>query len=794
MSHRLTALACALVFSAPTHLHGQCPDGTPPPCDVVMADAVQTVQPPPAEQRGRSFLVLPFRNVTRAPDHDWLVEGATTLLSDALGHWEEVSVIPAERLYPALRRHQLQPGDVMEEPSVRRVAEETGGWTAVTGEVLVTGNRVRVSARAYDVVSSELVVQASEDAQGEEDILPAFERLAGRLLITAGLEEDAAAGPAAATQSLDAYRAYLRGLGHYHRNEMHQARAAFQQAVQLDSAFAQAHLKLAESLLTTREAFQDPQSPAYRHAERAAALSRRLSPRDRELVQSIAALFQGQVGAAREGLERTLADDPNDLEALENLSDIERFDPVLVATPDGERPRGSLTEAARLAKRALALDPGRHQNYETLTAVYLLAAGELEGRVVGIRGEQASLMDLFQSIAQRPARSYVAVLRDTIELVPADSLNEMDPDSLRIARARAATAAAAWAGRWVAATPDAALANLMASQAYAHAGQHALALRHLEVADSLGIEVEILQNLPGRRVQLLTRAGEYEMGAALADSLMEQGYLTTAPDPAALVFRQQDLGWFFNLYLLGGRVAKADSLVSYLVDFAVKAGNPYGEAALTQGLLNMYALRTDARTPVGHPAIPEDLRYSAQDSLVAHLDDLPAGGVLDRNLGLLLSLFLHNAPERVALERVRRLRSEAERRLAAGEGHLSYSLVFPSVNIDTTSTGREETYDLLRAITERHPEEWDAHYELGKLGAVSGMYLEEAEAALRRYLEHEPIGAEPDKTGALWRLGMVLEHKGDVEGARASYEEALRLNPEHAESRAALARMGPGGG
>jgi len=289
------------------------------------------------------------------------------------------------------------------------------------------------------------------------------------------------------------------------------------------------------------------------------------------------------------------------------------------------------------------------------------------------------------------------------------------------------------------------------------------------------------------------RAGDYEQATAIADSALEHDYLMTAPDPAAMVFRQQDLGWFFNLYLLRGRVASADSLVSYLIDLARQQGTPLSDAQLTQGVLSLYAARTDARTPVAFPQIPEQLRFAAQDSLVAHLDRLPAGGVLDRNLGMLLSLFFVNAQERAVMERIHWLRSEAERQLAQGEGHLAFGLVMPSVNADTTSTSRQEIYELLRAITDLAPEEWEAHYQLGKLGAVSGMYLDDAEAALRRYLEHEPTGTEPEMASALWRLGMVLEHLGDVEGARASYEEALQLNPQHQEARAALARLEGGG-
>lgn len=124
------ALLGAAIFAVrsvtPAPLAAQCPDGTPPPCEVRTARAAPVIPPPP-EERSRRFLVLPFRNTTRAEATEWLVDGSPTLLSDALAQWEDVYVVPPERLYPALGRHGLEPGGVMDEAKVRRVAAETGG-------------------------------------------------------------------------------------------------------------------------------------------------------------------------------------------------------------------------------------------------------------------------------------------------------------------------------------------------------------------------------------------------------------------------------------------------------------------------------------------------------------------------------------------------------------------------------------------------------------------------------------------------------------------------------------------
>src|SRR5688572_23978883 len=110
----------AIVAAIPSVASAQCPDGTPPPCSTPRAVAAR-VAPPTAADRARRFLILPFRNVTRQAEQDWLVEGSTTMLSDALARWQGISVVPDEKLYPALKRAGVTPGTVAEQTLVRRV-------------------------------------------------------------------------------------------------------------------------------------------------------------------------------------------------------------------------------------------------------------------------------------------------------------------------------------------------------------------------------------------------------------------------------------------------------------------------------------------------------------------------------------------------------------------------------------------------------------------------------------------------------------------------------------------------
>ena len=814
----LASTLLAALFPVP--LRAQCADGTPPPCEVQAQQVVARAEVPDEAERGRSFLILPFRNITRAPEHEWLVEGSPMLLADALGQWEEISVVPPERLAPALRRHGLKPGEVMDEAGVRRVAEETGGWTAVTGEVLAMGNRIRVSARAYDVATGRVVVSA----RGEGDLddpRSAYEDVASQLLRTAGLDVSIPNLRAVTTQSLDAYKAYQRGVAHYNRAEMAQAREALLEAVRLDSTFAQAYAKLAEASATTIESLMNPQSPLYRYAERALALSQRLPRRDRELVQHISDLLRGNLSTARERLERLVAEDSNDVEALQYLADIEGFDPILVMHAGGERPRGSLNTAALLAKRALSLDPSRHENYSTLVGVYQTAGGEHYGRVVGLREEQPSLVALAQAM-MRPTRTFIAVLRDTIELVPADSLDLIPEDSLESARDRARAIASAWVERWLAAAPGEGVAHLKASEVYALNEQYDQALEHLVQAESLGVEFEPLANFADRRVQILTRGERYSEALVLADSLEKAGQFT-GPSFAMNPLAQNAAAWVFNLYLLVGRFAEADSLVTRLGNLLVQGGQMDSLPAL-HAILRYYSRRTDARSSPALPDIPSRLRDAMLDSVVARIEELPSDGILRQHFPDLVFNTLRGADEEHRRAVGKRLLTVASRLLDERDAELAGRVVRGAVAADTSTTGRAEMAELLREalravpnadlaatavivdttvvgrlaifkvlerLVEGDPNNLEAVYQLGKIGALTGGNLEVAQASLERYLQREPPPDAPSHASAHWRLGMIHERRGDPDRARAAYEAALKLDPNLAQAREALAKLPP---
>ena len=636
MSHRRCgAVSALLVALLVRSAEAQCPDGTPPPCTRGAARPTTTSPPPAERDRARTFLVLPFRNLSRSAEYQWLVEASPTMLADAVGQWTDVTVVPDERLYPALRRHGLQPGSVMDLASLRPVAAETGGWTAVTGEVVVVGDRLQVSVRAYDLVTQHLVTRTTFEGRATDDVRDAYEHIATALLRAAGLEQASADLAGATTSSLDAYRAYLRGVSHLNRAEYRQARDAMVEAVRIDSTFAQAYARLAEVSLLAFSVL-DPDHPAYGYAERAAALSNRLPSRAASHVRALRSLLNADFTAARSELGTLVAQDSNDVDALEDLASLEFLDPLLVATPAGERRRGSLNAATQLSRRVLDLDPTRHGAYQGLVVIYSLAAGQPPGAVAGYRhelprpvrssvrawcscdfelgspgqppgsGNDSALAPQFAG----PDLMLVPLLQDSLELVSVDSLASIPAESLAASRAHARAAARAWARRWLVAGPAEAEAHRMTARVLELDGTYQAALRELDIADSLGLEAEA-EAVAARRMILLGKLGRLNDARRIADSLWKAKYFggeLFATVPAMT----EAYAWATNLFAAAGdfdRVRAALAAFSARLSLRLEPARAYAATV---------AVLSGSESGPGAPVVlPDGLRLTVRDALLA---------------------------------------------------------------------------------------------------------------------------------------------------------------------------------
>ncbi len=100
-----------------------------------------------------------------------------------------------------------------------------------------------------------------------------------------------------------------------------------------------------------------------------------------------------------------------------------------------------------------------------------------------------------------------------------------------------------------------------------------------------------------------------------------------------------------------------------------------------------------------------------------------------------------------------------------------------------------EAFALYEAIIKDQPDDYDSLYALGRITALTGENLDAGLVALRHCLALTSTGSHPSKAPANWRIGTILELKGDKMAARAAYESSLKIDPAFKQASESLKRL-----
>lgn len=223
-----------LVLTTFAHaLPAQCPDGSPPPCRAVTLAAARRVNPPLDE---RTWIVLPFDNIARSADIDWLRDASVNLQYMDMSRWHDIRVVDDERVADLLR-------DVPEARDAKQlslntgltVARRAGAGRLVMGDLLKVGSRTQVVAKVFDVRGGERIRFVREETPHTDSLLTIFGRIAKGILNVAPPPGEKLG--AIGTTHVDAYQEYLAGVKALNRFDLV---VALQQVRRvLDSALSQ---------------------------------------------------------------------------------------------------------------------------------------------------------------------------------------------------------------------------------------------------------------------------------------------------------------------------------------------------------------------------------------------------------------------------------------------------------------------------------------------------------------------------------------------------------------------------
>lgn len=710
----------------------------------------------------RSILIGYFDNTRQDPNLDWLRVGGVDLLGQALGRWQDLSVVDAERLLDLSRRANIQPGSRLSQDDVLRLASAAGVWTATLGSVAKLGDSLVFTVKAYDVASQGQLLSARAAVQDTSDVQEAFRQLASQILEVSGAPKASLLDVEPPTRSLAAYRAYIEGIQERSRWNVDSAIALFRKAVAADPTFALAYYELSQALAWTERT--NPQPTYVGFADSALRYATNRPPKERRLLEGFHALMHADIPRAREIYAGLVRDDSLNADAWGWYGFANQFDLTLTRDAAGrERLPADYTTVLHAYTRALQLDGSDHRLYLNL-GMLMANAASVNPRVIPAFRDPPS--GDFQSISLRiPSRWYTPVMRgDSITLVPAESLSlRVPPRTLDSLRVSARDRTRALVRRWLTVAPDEGEAYLMLARLAWDERAWDEVLRSLAKADSLGTIASA--PYPLEKLGILLSAHRFTAAIPMGDSLApKDGRGASVPSPL--------YNPVISSYLLTrGRIAEATAL-------SHARSTELRRFEATSGLRNQFELAD----------LSLDVRMAARAGLITADMIKQAGQRIDR--------FISEAPEdqRTAL-RARAAHTMLISAAALGDtattsrwrqvvGHDSL------LSLDAAAAATAGDLDrarrlYLRALADTSS---DATH-LFALGVTAEALGRDAEA-LQLFTRLDSSRVEPGSAATDWilfvrampRKAHLAAELGDTASARRLYDEFLVLwsNPDPA--------------
>ncbi len=305
------------------------------------------------------IVVAPFRVISSDPTLGYLREGMVDLLAAKLtGQGGPRAADPRAVLSAWRRVSRTDSGELAQEAALE-VAGRLGAGQLLLGNVAGSARRMILNARVLDV--SDGRTRAEGSVEGPTDSLPSLiDRLTVRLL-TVSAGEAAQRLPVLLSRSLPAIQEYLEGQAMYRRGLYEKAIGKFEQAVALDSGFAEAALGLLAAAVRT------PSYTTLDRAEMAAIATRdRLNSRDQAFLTFLLGMTNVDTvpySTLLRHAERLVEAAPDRAEAYMALSDVLMTFGEMIGITNAH------TRAAAAARRALELDSTFVPALENLTMI-----------------------------------------------------------------------------------------------------------------------------------------------------------------------------------------------------------------------------------------------------------------------------------------------------------------------------------------------------------------------------------------------------------------------------------------
>ena len=190
-----------------------------------------------AETRQKSVAVLYFENQSGAKEDEYFRDGITEDIVTELSKIAQLEIFPRSEML----------GFRDKPVTAQQVGQQVGAAYVLEGSIRRAGNRVRITAQLVEASTRHSVWAERYDRQ-MDDVFAIQEEIARsiaqalRITLTPQEEKTIARK---STENPQAYDFFLRGRSYSRRQDFNYALQMFEQAIQLDPNFAQAHAGIA---------------------------------------------------------------------------------------------------------------------------------------------------------------------------------------------------------------------------------------------------------------------------------------------------------------------------------------------------------------------------------------------------------------------------------------------------------------------------------------------------------------------------------------------------------------------
>lgn len=295
-----------------------------------------------------SIAVLPFLNISEDADQEYFADGFTEDLITDLSNISGLRVISRNSVF------------VYKGKSVKisEVGKEFGVGYVLEGSVRKIGDQVRINAQLIDVKTSNHVWADRYD-RDLKDIFNLQDEVSKKIVSALALkltEGEEARISKKATENMEAYDVYLRGMGFYSRFTQHfngKARELFKRAIKIDPRFAEAHAAMGWTYVTDWSMGWTNDLKFLDQAHEAAEIALSLDENASKALclMGYVLLWKKKHNEAIDAYEKSLALNPNYAEALSGMGDTLSW---------SGRPK----EGIPLIEEAISLNPNQVEYYQ----------------------------------------------------------------------------------------------------------------------------------------------------------------------------------------------------------------------------------------------------------------------------------------------------------------------------------------------------------------------------------------------------------------------------------------------